>query len=498
MLKIDLSLYSIKEFLHILNNVLNSIECLLIISGLMISIIFTAKNKKDYRYKYELATCLKMSFFLVIVGYFAKTLEIVVLTKFNTRFYDSIALIFLIIFSLYLLDRYFFYEVNKEKDLLPEKECKRTWFEKKINVCINNIFCKSNSVLKLNKRYLNYLIVVTYIYLFIGSMNRVESIILSIIWQIIFISIKYSLENIENKESKKKDDKCILYKTRVQQLNVLKDTIKNSDYENYAIAITGEWGSGKSELISALIDECKNDKTYYISIKPMISDTQESLIREFQKSISKIMKNNGIYTGKNSSLDKYVKETLKLIQFNSKLALSDFVDLMNEDKSYKELKKDLQKDINLILNKNTRLIVIIDDFDRVEEEKQLEILSFIKEVIDFDGCVTIIALDYKNLKDNNVVKQKYLEKFIATQIPLVCVEFHEIVKNHIEDILKKDKLKNNFSKNILEEISKNICNYYDIIQMRVDSQTKSNDMDKFYRFSVSKKMYTHSNYSAIK
>lgn len=445
-------------------------ELLIILIGIIVAINMIIKYKKDWSYIYEISKCLKTSLFIILLAYLIKALNIkTIMPIFDVTFYNLMPITIIVTFIGYLLDRYLFYKVLNE-----------------------------HSKYKINIRFIKYTIMITYVFLLVSSLYSVKDIILPFIWQVNLVSIMYS-EYLKNTEKTKVRN---LYATRNAQLSVLKDIIKQTDYEDYGISINGNWGSGKSELFSALISDCKKDKKYCIYIKPMISDSQERLIKEFQKSLSKLMKEHGIYSGRNSSIDKYFSEILKLIEFNKRVTLFDFMDLIKEERSYKELKKELQEDINALLFKNNkesdkdkdpydRLIVIIDDFDRMEENNQLEILSFIKEVIDFDGCVTIIALDYENLKENTIVNPVYLEKFIATQIPLVDVDFEEIIKFHAKEILNISGL-NPFSQNILNEINGNIYNYYSKIESRlnlyISSKENSTYINEFKSFCVERRI----------
>ncbi|MBZ9625610.1 KAP family NTPase [Clostridium sp. FP2] len=462
---------NIKYLVDQINYFCYKFELIIIFIGIIAAITMIFKYKKEWSYIYELSKCLKISLFMILLSYLIKALNITTIKPiFNVTFYNLMPITIIVILIGYLLDRYFFYKVSSEY-----------------------------SKCKIKIRFIKYTIAITYVFLLISSLYSIKDIMLPFIWQINLVSIMYS-ECLKNTE---KTIACSLYETRSAQLNVLKDIIKQTDYENYGISINGNWGSGKSELISALINDCKKHKKYCIYIKPMISDSQERLIKEFQKSISNLMREHGIYSGRNSSTDKYFREILKLVEFNKRVTLYDFMDLIKEERSYKELKKDLQEDINALLcndnKKNNkekdrydRLIVIIDDFDRVEENKQLDILSFIKEVIDFDGCVTIIALDYENLKLNKIVKQRYLEKFIATQIPLADVDFEEIINFHAKEILNINSFKNSFSQKILEEINNNIYNYFGEIELRLNSYIYSKQNNKnikeFKSYCVERRM----------
>lgn len=475
---------NIKFFLEYLLYGLNyyafKIETLIIIFLFFTGIIFVIYNRKKYLYRYELAIYFKTCIFILIVGTFIKILDIkTIMPVFDVVFYKLRIITILGVLLVFILDKF--------------------------------VFFKSINNLKVEIRYLNYIITVTYIFLLISNIYQIKDIILLILWQINLISMKFL---IENRNCVKKEKNCVLYENRRKQLNILKDIIRDSKYENYAIAINGEWGSGKSEFISALINDCDIDNNYYVYIKPMVSDTQESLIIEFQKGISRLMKGNGIHSGKNSSLDKYFKEIFKLLQINSKVTLADFIELKDKDVSYKELKQELQDDIDSLLKgNNKRIITVIDDFDRVNENEQIEILSFIKEIIDFNGCITIIALDYENLTDNTIVKPTFLEKFIATRLHLVDMEFKEIIEYHSRDILNENFLDNDFAKEILEDINMNIYDYYNNIEQRVntfyekknDEISKSKDnkekdkeyLNEFQAFHTERSKYIHNSRRVI-
>ena len=443
-------------------------EWLFIISGIILSIISIFRNKKSYLFRYEVDKCIKTLVLMIFAGLIIKELKISnIRSIFDIIFYNFMPITIIGIVFMGIMDKYLFYKaINNLKE---ELYC--------INICIY----------------------VTYIFLLISTSYSIKDTFVPICWQIVFISVRYEINKLQS-YSVGEDVK--LYKSREKQLRVIVNIIKNFNNDNYAIALTGEWGSGKSVLIEQLINRIQREN-YYIYIKPMISDTRETLVKEFKKSISKIMNKQGIYTGRNSSVNKYFNEVLNLIEFNNKVTLSSLVmKNSSNDILYKELKDELQEDINsLLMNYKKKLLIVIDDFDRVEESKQFEILSFMKEIVDFKGCITLIALDYKNLLNNKIVNRLYLEKFVATNIELVNVDFYEIIKFHCCNILKEEELKNDYSKKILHEIVDNICSYYDNIEKRVVDycnkikddlkKTKSNEKDKkeeklqkFYDFAM--------------
>jgi len=95
---------------------------------------------------------------------------------------------------------------------------------------------------------------------------------------------------------------------------------------------------------------------------------------------------------------------------------------------------------------------------------------FVKEVLDFNSCATIIAFDYKNLLRNDAINSEYLEKFIATKIQLTSIPFHEIIEFHINEILGKvieDAKSITLLQNIRMLLHENIYKYYANIEERI-------------------------------
>ena len=278
-----------------------------------------------------------------------------------------------------------------------------------------------------------------------------------------------------------------LYDKRKEQLKVLNKIISQEKQDMYSIALCGEWGSGKTEFINSYVNEYRSEN-YFIYIKPTITDSFDSLILQFRQQIIKIMNENGVYYSKNT-INKYFNEIAKLIQINSKISLNSFIFSNMENKIYEDYKKDLESDIqNLIKLKNNKkkIILVVDDFDRINEEKQEIILHFIKEIVDFKGCVTIFSIDMNNLLDNKKINQSYVEKFIDRKIELCHLSFKDIIKYHSEVILNKEIYKKEFTQKLMSQIKDNVDNYYDILENKIGKLL--NDDDKGNNMNLNKNL----------
>lgn len=299
--------------------------------------------------------------------------------------------------------------------------------------------------------YLKMILNINYFFLFLSVPFGIQFVIMSLISILLNIEVLQVLKfKLENKD--KKNNSNDLYETRKGQLIDFHNTVERHKDENYAIALNGEWGTGKTKFLKAYMDKYRNDN-HYIYIKPMITDNIEGLIRQFSEQLTKIMKKNGLWLGNSSSVEKYFIEILKLVQFNTKVSLDSFFSLgeMN-DETYIDLKEKIQKDINELRGSdNKKIVIIVDDFDRIDEDKQKNTLHFIKEIVDFNGCITIFAFDYDNLEHNKIIKHEYLEKFVSEEKTLTKVNYSELLRYHIS-ILDNFYTKNQLIRKYVEKI----------------------------------------------
>lgn len=311
------------------------------------------------------------------------------------------------------------------------------------------IFWKSyNAKISYFKMILN----VNYFFLFLSISFGIQFIVMSLISILLNIQVLQLLKFML--ESKKQLNSSIdLYETRKGQLADFNNTVELHKDNNYAIALNGEWGTGKTEFLKAFMQNYRNNN-YYIYIEPMITDNIEGLIKQFSKQLTKIMKTCGVYLESSNTIEKYFMEILKLVQFNTKLSLDSFFSLgEKKDESYIDLKERIQQDIDELrgTNNEKRIVIIVDDFDRIDEEKQKTILHFIKEIVNFNGCITIFAFDYGKLEHNKIINHEYLEKFVSEEKTLTKLCYSELVKYHVS-ILDDFNSENQLVKKYISEI----------------------------------------------
>jgi hypothetical protein len=195
------------------------------------------------------------------------------------------------------------------------------------------------------------------------------------------------------------------------------------------IAIQGDWGTGKTSMMNMVKQDLSNGKMKIetrwfntwqyaqfqeqdeiaISLLSGFMDELGDQARNARQALANIGKKA---TGFVSGLAKavvdvgagaggdMVKDAL------DKLAESE----MDAAKQLRNLKKDIEESVAAVLKKSgsERMVIFIDDLDRIVPARAVEILETIKLFMDVDKCVFILAVDY------HVVSKGLEQKFGIT------------------------------------------------------------------------------------
>lgn len=226
------------------------------------------------------------------------------------------------------------------------------------------------------------------------------------------------------------------------------------------IAIQGDWGSGKTSTLN-MVKETLGDtinavwfNTWQFSKFNMDSQLTLSLLSCLTEELNKISEEVGIDTKDN------VNKMLKAITVIGRLG-SYAVDIMGAQKladamvdkidSFEEkaesydnihmiqnLKSTFQNTIDKIYNiTNKRIVIFIDDLDRLEPIKAVELLEVLKIFLDCKNCVYVLAIDYGVVTKG--IAQKYGENFKhgknffdkIIQVPFIMPVSHYDIKNYV-------------------------------------------------------------------
>lgn len=208
-----------------------------------------------------------------------------------------------------------------------------------------------------------------------------------------------------------------------------------SPKESYVFGLLGKWGSGKTSIINILKKRINNNSDTKIEIfSPWKYDDKKSLFAGFYDFIAR---NVGISETKRKSKKLYKK--YKKIIFGvveKKLGFSIEEVFSKSDKDIlEEMKEDINKHIRI---SDKKLIIVIDDIDRLNKEQILFLFNIINNVFNFDNLVYILCFDEQvilRLLEKEIPYDKnYLDKIIQNKITMPNIETNSIKEKGITSL----------------------------------------------------------------
>ena len=227
--------------------------------------------------------------------------------------------------------------------------------------------------------------------------------------------------SVDNTEIKLEDNQIKYAETLVKKL-------KNTDLskESFAVGITGEWGSGKSTFLNTMKKEIKKeDFAEIVEFNPWLCNSPEQVTQDFFATLINEL------SPKHSTLSRDINKYAKLLNKIAKPSLSIFgidLDLTPGDDSLDELKENISKKLAKLPKK---VVILIDDTDRLEGNEVFEILRLIRNTADFKNVIYIATYDKEYVTDVlkvNKIKDPsaYLEKIFQVEVHLLKVEGSEL------------------------------------------------------------------------
>lgn len=249
--------------------------------------------------------------------------------------------------------------------------------------------------------------------------------------------------------------------------NVFNQIITSSSKKSFAFGITGEWGSGKSsfiELIKSNFDNRKNDYVL-IDLNPWININLNSIIQDFFNSIESELRKESLDISKD--IRKYGESVVSVDDsgvIDSALKNLNIIQQKSLTEEFNELN-------DLLITLNKKVIVFIDDFDRLQATEIMEVLKLIRNTAGFKNFIYIVAFDkqylIESLKNINIpIAEKYSEKIFVREVKLLPLTNSQKYSFLKKNLLEKFPERTTEIEGILEEqfsifYSKNNKSFFD-------------------------------------
>lgn len=253
---------------------------------------------------------------------------------------------------------------------------------------------------------------------------------------------------------------------------LISSSIRKSDIENsYSVALVGSWGVGKSSFIN-LMEKYFPSNTYkVIRFNPRHARSVSLIQDDFFEFLSnELSQFDGEFT---STLHRYLDS---ISMFNGNVVAKIILDIETSINT-----KDSKKSLSSIIARHwKKVIVIMEDFDRLVADELIEVLKLIDRNAAIGGLVFICAFDREHIAE--VFKDKgsrFIDKYFDVELPIPSRPYTAIYK-YIEQrlilIFGEDE-------NIVQSEVQSCYNIlYEYVKTFRDAKRLTNQMELSYDF----------------
>jgi predicted KAP-like P-loop ATPase len=220
--------------------------------------------------------------------------------------------------------------------------------------------------------------------------------------------------------------------------------------DSFAIGLCGQWGSGKTSLLNFVISDLESDSSaspIILRFNPWWFSGRHQLLESFLAQFGAVLQapNQGDKAGKAAKLLSTLSAGLRPIALIpgfgelAKVARDATEAAANALNAYADFaQKDvatIRAQIDALLKEfPQRIVVVMDDIDRLAADEIAQLFLILKAVADFPRTVYLLAFDHKIVAEAiqrslGVEGRSYLEKIIQLQIdvpPTALASIHQL------------------------------------------------------------------------
>lgn len=232
--------------------------------------------------------------------------------------------------------------------------------------------------------------------------------------------------------------------------------------ESLTVGIFGPWGSGKTSVLNMLSEELDKSNKYLVChFDPWNYSNEANIYSAFIQELKSCINDNDIgdnlleYLSLVQSWNAIPEKIGKCINIVKKI-----FQLFYKQKPIKEVIDSLN---DKLLNLDRKVVVIIDDIDRLSFDKIRDIFQMINKIFNLNNITYFISVDKKvacssleNIQGNGISGEEYLEKIVQLEVNIENPTKSEVM-TILEDKLKDLMGKYNFEVKLNERIAEIDC-----------------------------------------
>jgi len=256
-------------------------------------------------------------------------------------------------------------------------------------------------------------------------------------------------------------------KQLVEQLKII-----SSEY-SYSVGITSSWGTGKSSYLNMLKHYLRiNNDFIIIDFNPRHSYTPQDIQKDFFSVLQSKLKK---YDYRFTYIFKNYLKALSIIE-------SKFLSSLFELHKIWDVKSEKEKLNDLISQIDKRIVIVIEDFDRLLADEIIEVFKLIDGNASFTNFIFITAYDKKHI--NKIIGETYSneeaffsDKFFTIEVPIPKRPYDKIFNYLIETLT--DKL--HIRKEEVEKYEIVLANHIEVLEKYL---TTLRDVKRFLNFFI--------------
>ena len=191
--------------------------------------------------------------------------------------------------------------------------------------------------------------------------------------------------------------------------------------QGFTIAVLGEWGSGKTSVMNMVAETLEDDltPTAVIRFNPWLFSNADDLVARFFRELSAQLGQRE-FKGLKDVLNAFTKLGQSLAPLSpvpGTTVIATVVALLtkifNRPSSLLKIRGNLTKALS---KSSSRIVVLIDDIDRLEIRETRELMRLVRLTSDLPNIVYLLAFDRrhvaKSLRDDEAEGLRYLDKIV--------------------------------------------------------------------------------------
>lgn len=187
---------------------------------------------------------------------------------------------------------------------------------------------------------------------------------------------------------------------------------------SFAIGVLGKWGEGKSSFLKLIEWQLNEKQTIIIHFNPWLVESTAAIRKDFFATLKERL---GDYSGELASeLSTYANGLASVYDNTAAKAVKEAVSVLWDTST---LTEQFEKVNRVIARLRKKIVIFIDDIDRLDKDEVLETLRIVRNTASFGNTIFVLAYDKQYVTNavqltNQANSSQYLDKIVQLEIPL--------------------------------------------------------------------------------